>query len=146
MERILVWGELDAECSLLTATQAQWQRVYFRDCPSGKELPKGWSLNILGPRQDGREELYRRLEFEMGVIPPQIQPVMANFMEGRKAAYPKGSKFIVMCRYQFAALDFLRGVSLYIQDQERRPSSSSGDATVAAVHSLMDLLENILSA
>ena len=54
-----------------------------------------------------------------GVILPQIQPVMANFTEGCKAAYPKGSKFIVMCQYQFVALDFLRGVSLYLQDQER---------------------------
>ena len=70
----------------------------------------------------------------------------ANFTEGRKAAYPKGSKFIVMRQYQFAALDFLRGVSLYLQDPEHRPSSSSGDATVAAVRSLMDLLKNILSA
>jgi hypothetical protein len=86
-----------------------------------KELQKGWSLNILGLRQDGRENLYRPLEFETGVILPQIQPVTANFTEGRKAAYPKGSKFIVMCRYQFAALDFLRGVSLYLQNQECRP-------------------------
>ena len=81
----------------------------------------------------------------MGVTLPQIQPVMANLTEGRKAAYPKGSKFIVMCRYRFAALDFLRGVSLYLQDQERQPSSSSGDATMAAIRSLVDLLENILS-
>ena len=90
MERISAWGELDAERSLLTATRAQWWREYFCDRPSGKELPQGWSLNILGPRQDGREELYRHLEFEMGVILPQIQPVMANFMEGRKVAYPMG--------------------------------------------------------
>ena len=120
VERISAWGELDVECSLLTATctRAQWWREYFRDHPSGKELPKGWSLNILGPCQDGREELYCHLEFEMGVILPQIQPVTANFTEGCKAAYPKGSKFIIMHRYQFAALDFLRGVSLYLQDQE----------------------------
>ena len=98
MERISAWGELDVEHSLLTTTRAQWQREYFCDRPSGKELPKGWSLNILGPHQDGREELYRCLEFEMGVILPQIQPVMANFTEGCKAAYPKGSKFIVMCQ------------------------------------------------
>ena len=87
VERISAWGEPDAEQSLLTATRAQWRREYFCNCPSGKELPKGWSLNILGPCQDGREELYRHLEFEMGVILPQIQPVTANFMEGRKAAY-----------------------------------------------------------
>ena len=118
VERILAWGELDAEHSLLTATRAQWQREYFRDHPSGKELPKGWSLNILGLCQDGREELYCHLEFKMGVILPQIQPVMANFMEGCKVAYPKGSKFIIMRQYWFAALDFLRGISLYLQDQE----------------------------
>ena len=80
----------------------------------------------------------------MGVILPQVQPVMANFTEGHKAAYPKRSKFMVMHRYRFVALDFLRGISLYLQDQERRPSSSSGDATVAVVRSLVDLLENIL--
>ena len=80
----------------------------------------------------------------MGVILPQVQPVMANFMEGHKAAYPKGLKFIIMHRYWFAALDFLRGISLYLQDQGHRPSSSSGDATVAVVRSLVDLLQNIL--
>ena len=48
MERISAWGELDVECSLLTSTQVQWQREYFHGCPSGKELPKGWSLNIFG--------------------------------------------------------------------------------------------------
>jgi hypothetical protein len=87
------------------------------------------------------ENLYHCLEFEMGVILPQIQPVTANFMEGHKAAYPKGSKFIVMCRYWFAALDFLRGVSLYLQDQERQPSTSAGETTVVVVRSFMDLLK-----
>jgi hypothetical protein len=77
------------------------------------------------------------------VILPQIQPVTANFTEGRKAAYPKGLKFIVMHHYRFAALDFLRGVSLYLQDQERRPSTSAGETTVVVVRSFMDLLKKI---
>jgi hypothetical protein len=90
--------------------------------------------------------LYRRLEFETGIILPSIQPVTANFTEGRKTAYPKGSKFIVMHRYRFAALDFLCGVQLYLQDRERQPAGSVEESNITIVRALFNLLEQILSA
>ena len=146
IERISGWGELDAERDLLITTRAQWRREQFKNRLHDEVLPKGWSFNILGPRIDGRETLYRRLEFDMGMILPSIQPVTSSFKKGPKAAYPKGSKFLVMRRYRMAALDFLRAMSLYLQDQERRPTSTPNEFAAATIRPLLDLLEKILSA
>jgi hypothetical protein len=45
-----------------------------------------------------------------------------------------------------AALDFLQGMSLYLQDQERRLASSLNELATTRIRSLLDLLEKILSA
>ena len=118
-QRISPWGNLATEAQDRVLARQHQRLEYFQHEIHEKSLPEKWSLNLLGPREDGRKELYGHLEFELGVILPPMKAVTKHFFEGPMANYPKGSKFIVMERFRIPSMDFYLAIKSAVQRQQK---------------------------